>query len=268
LGVSQGPGLEPLRYPYVYTAPVNTGVPSGRDFDHDGMFTFYDGMSLTPDQVAEAKAADPDCHFLVSLAGAGHEWKPPADVATWTENAISSLSALMDEYNLDGVDVDFEEVEGGEWTPDIRAGFVEAMSGLFTALKEQRDAIITLAPYGFTQEAYSELYNACPDCIDWSNFQLYSHNDVTTADGALEIVDGIVDYYGGWEKVVVGLMTNQSTPQGCTDIDEVVALVQAAVNDRGAKGAMVWTLEDSAAAEPAFEVEAQVQEVLVGAAAV
>jgi hypothetical protein len=24
------------RYPHVFTAPVNTGVPSGRDFDHDG----------------------------------------------------------------------------------------------------------------------------------------------------------------------------------------------------------------------------------------
>lgn len=27
---------EPISYPYFFTAPVNTGVPSGRDFDHDG----------------------------------------------------------------------------------------------------------------------------------------------------------------------------------------------------------------------------------------
>jgi hypothetical protein len=27
---------EPIRYPYFFTAPVNTGVPSGRDLDHDG----------------------------------------------------------------------------------------------------------------------------------------------------------------------------------------------------------------------------------------
>lgn len=29
-------GGEPLRYPYRYLAPVNTGVPSGLDLDHDG----------------------------------------------------------------------------------------------------------------------------------------------------------------------------------------------------------------------------------------
>jgi len=29
-------GEEPIRYPYFFTAPVNTGVPSGRDLDHDG----------------------------------------------------------------------------------------------------------------------------------------------------------------------------------------------------------------------------------------
>jgi len=33
---SQGPGLAPLRYPYRYLAPVNTGVPSGLDLDGDG----------------------------------------------------------------------------------------------------------------------------------------------------------------------------------------------------------------------------------------
>ena len=27
---------EPISYPYFFTAPVNTGVPSGRDLDHDG----------------------------------------------------------------------------------------------------------------------------------------------------------------------------------------------------------------------------------------
>jgi hypothetical protein len=172
----------------------------------------------------------------------------------------------MDDYNLDGVDVDYETVEGDDWTPEIREGFVTAMSEVFTALKEQRSAIITLAPFPLTHELYSELYSACPDCIDWSNFQLYSHNDVTTADEALEIVEGVVEGYGGWEMVTVGLMTNMEAPQGCTDVDEVVALIQGAVQERGAKGAMVWTLEDSAAANPPFVVEAEVQQILMPAA--
>jgi endonuclease/exonuclease/phosphatase family metal-dependent hydrolase len=36
LGVSQGPGLQPLRYAYRYFAPVNTGEPSGLDLNDDG----------------------------------------------------------------------------------------------------------------------------------------------------------------------------------------------------------------------------------------
>jgi len=36
LEVAQPGGGEPLRYPYRYLAPVNTGVPSGLDLDNDG----------------------------------------------------------------------------------------------------------------------------------------------------------------------------------------------------------------------------------------
>ena len=36
LGIAQPGGGEPLRYPYRYLAPVNTGVPSGLDLDRDG----------------------------------------------------------------------------------------------------------------------------------------------------------------------------------------------------------------------------------------
>lgn len=38
LGAGQN-GAEPIHYPYVYTAPVNTGVPSGFDLDNDGTTT-------------------------------------------------------------------------------------------------------------------------------------------------------------------------------------------------------------------------------------
>jgi len=36
LGIAQPGGGDPLRYPYRYLAPVNTGVPSGLDLDHNG----------------------------------------------------------------------------------------------------------------------------------------------------------------------------------------------------------------------------------------
>jgi hypothetical protein len=52
------------------------------DHDHDGVFSFYDGMSITPEQVAEAKASDPECRFLVSLAGATHHWQVRTDHTT------------------------------------------------------------------------------------------------------------------------------------------------------------------------------------------
>lgn len=35
LGIGQN-GCEPISYPHTYSAPVNTGVPSGRDLDNDG----------------------------------------------------------------------------------------------------------------------------------------------------------------------------------------------------------------------------------------
>lgn len=51
LSVPQAGGLQGLRYKYAYAAPVNTGVPSGRDFDHDGKASGPDdcfGFGLHP----------------------------------------------------------------------------------------------------------------------------------------------------------------------------------------------------------------------------
>lgn len=42
LGVSQN-GAEPLVYPYVYVPPTNTGIPSGEDFNRDGVVTTTPG---------------------------------------------------------------------------------------------------------------------------------------------------------------------------------------------------------------------------------
>ncbi|WP_375202361.1 endonuclease/exonuclease/phosphatase family protein [Hyphococcus sp.] len=42
LGVSQN-GAAPALYPYVYVAPSNTGLASGRDFDRDGVVTIEPG---------------------------------------------------------------------------------------------------------------------------------------------------------------------------------------------------------------------------------
>ena len=42
LDVSQN-GAEPLSYPYVYLPPTNTGLPSGQDFDNDGVVTTAPG---------------------------------------------------------------------------------------------------------------------------------------------------------------------------------------------------------------------------------
>lgn len=56
LSVSQG-GADPIDYPYVYAAPSNTGVPSGRDLNKDGTVAGADdafGFGFFPGQFAFA----------------------------------------------------------------------------------------------------------------------------------------------------------------------------------------------------------------------
>jgi chitinase len=53
----------------------------------------------------------------------------PTSVDTWVANAVASISALISEYGLDGVDVDYEHFGVGA---DV---FVECIGRLLTQLK-------------------------------------------------------------------------------------------------------------------------------------
>lgn len=46
LGISQGPGLEPLVYPHRFLAASNTGIPSGHDLDRSGQAVTEPGSRL------------------------------------------------------------------------------------------------------------------------------------------------------------------------------------------------------------------------------
>lgn len=110
---SQAAGLEPLRYPHRYTAPVNTGEPSGLDLDADGSrdgpadawgygrYPGQYGMAVLSRLPIDAAASRTFQHLLWSrLPGARRPVVPETgrsyyDTAVWNQLRLPSKT-LMD----------------------------------------------------------------------------------------------------------------------------------------------------------------------------
>lgn len=108
LGVAQH-GQSPIEYPYRYLAPVNTGVPSGLDLDHDGKseggndafgFGRYPGqygmLVLSKYPIDEAAVRSFQLLRWKNLPGAQRPMNPDGtpfwDDATWRQLRLSSKS--------------------------------------------------------------------------------------------------------------------------------------------------------------------------------
>ena len=130
--------------------PINTGVSfhfilafaidymtskSSPPTPTNGLFTpYWDTGNLSPAAISATKAAHPNLSVMVGLGGDSVQnikvtFKPTA-IDSWVANAVSSLSVMINQYGLDGVDVDYEHFGGA----DVNT-FVGCIGRLLTQLK-------------------------------------------------------------------------------------------------------------------------------------
>lgn len=139
-----------------------------RDPAHDGKFSFYDPWQLE-------LCAQQQCgcqRGMLSLAGAGFAWAPAVPLPQWVDNAEASLRALLERYNLVGLDINYEE--GLTDSPEAGASFAEAMAALVGRLKAWRPQglLISVAPYSECWAPYRALLGQAGDHIDLINWQV------------------------------------------------------------------------------------------------
>lgn len=107
--------------------------------------------------------------------GHGYTHFAPKTTESWVQNAVSSITRMVQEFHLDGIDIDYEHFKS---SPEV---FVDCIGQLITHLKKERTISFTLiAPYADdpVQAHYLALWKKYGHLIDYVNFQFYAYDQI------------------------------------------------------------------------------------------
>ncbi|KAK6234766.1 hypothetical protein SCA6_010103 [Theobroma cacao] len=97
---------------------------------------FWDSNNLSPSHVSSIKSKHPNVKVALSLGGysVGSEFAyfKPSSVKSWVSNAVASLTSIIKEYDLDGIDIDYEHFQADPET------FAESIGLLIKTLKRNK----------------------------------------------------------------------------------------------------------------------------------
>ncbi|KAI4377438.1 hypothetical protein MLD38_015061 [Melastoma candidum] len=243
-----------LAFAIDYDSSASPASPTNGNFN-----VFWEYPSLTPSDVSAIKSRYPNVKVALSLGGDSVGGNPayfnPTSVDTWVANAVASLTSIIRQYGLDGIDVDYEHFVASAG-PDV---FTECIGQLITALKANRViSFASIAPFDRTdvQDHYLALWAKYAPVIDYVNFQFYAYSSSTTVSEFLNYYDTQTgNYHGGKMLVSFGSAGNAGglTPANgfftaCGDLQR-----QGKLN-----GIFVWSADDSKASGFKYETEAQI----------
>ncbi|CAN1226971.1 Chitinase 2 [Linum grandiflorum] len=106
----------------------------------NGVFQpFWDTANLDPSHVSSIKSRHPNLKVAVSLGGdtvvddKHFVFFKPTSLDSWLGNAIRTVTKIVEDYNLDGIDIDYEHF-GSDVDTDT---FAECIGRLLQSLKSQ-----------------------------------------------------------------------------------------------------------------------------------
>ncbi|GLJ06144.1 hypothetical protein SUGI_0032390 [Cryptomeria japonica] len=170
-------------------------TPSGSS-PTNGIFNiFWDTGNLSPSAVQAIKSKNKNVRVALSLGGDSvgktHVQFNPSSVSTWVKNAVSSLTKIIKQYHLDGIDIDYEHFDVSD-----PSTFASCIGQLITQLKQKKViSFASIAPFDDpkVQSHYSALWNKYGKSIDYVNFQFYAYDSSTT-------VPQFINYFNAQEK--------------------------------------------------------------------
>ncbi|MCO5609381.1 hypothetical protein L7F22_063607 [Adiantum nelumboides] len=176
-------------------------------------------------------------------------WYDPKDKATWLNNAFSSITGLVKRYNLDGIDVDYDNFH-------YPNNFSSTMGELLARLrKEEEVKVVSIAPFNWMIPSCIELFQAFNESIDYVNYQFY-------ADGVPNATKYLATYNKkaqtfGVDKMIpsyeISYEINGRGVQGQAWWDSL-ALIHA---HNPIPGLMIWSADESAPLHYYYEIQAQ-----------
>ncbi|XP_072988186.1 chitinase 2-like [Typha latifolia] len=242
-----------LAFAIDYTTSTSPPSPTEGQFG-----IFWDSNNLSPADVAAIKQNNGNVKVALSLGGSTISDSPvlftASSVDSWVGNAVSSLTSIIQQYNLDGIDVNYEQFQSD---PDT---FAECIGQLISTLKNSGViSYASIAPFDSAdvQSHYQTLWSKYGSVIDFVNFQFYAYDSSTTVSQFLGYYDTqSANYNGG--KVLAGFTTG--TDRGLTPANGFFDACSSLKSQGKLPGIFAWTADDSAG--NGFQYEQQAQDLL------
>ena len=229
---------------------------SGTPSPTNGKFNiFWDSNNLSPSQVSSIKNAHSNVKVALSLGGDSVRNNPayfsPSSIDSWVSNAVTSLTSIIKQYHLDGIDIDYEHFKAD---PDT---FAECIGKLITTLKRNKViSFASIAPFDNdqVQKQYLALWRKYGHQIDYVNFQFYAYDKGTTVPQFLDYFKTQSSNYNGG-KVLVSFGTDASG--GLKPDKGFFQACEKLKNQQQLHGIFIWSADDSKANGFRYEKEAQ-----------
>ncbi|PRQ33843.1 putative chitinase [Rosa chinensis] len=231
---------------------------SGSSPTNGNFNVFWDTGNLGASQVSDIKNAHSNVKVGLSLGGdsvnSGSCYFKPASVDSWVSNAVSSLTSIIQKYNLDGIDIDYEHFKSDPNT------FSECIGRLIKTLKN--NGVIkfaSIAPFDDddVQSHYLALWKNYGQLIDYVNFQFYAYDQSTTVSQFINYFKKQSSNYNGG-KVLASFSTDGSG--GLSPENGFFTACHRLKSEQNLHGIFVWSADDSK--KNGFRYEKQSQALL------
>ncbi|XP_047070279.1 chitinase 1-like [Lolium rigidum] len=229
----------------------------------NGVFSpFWDTDNLSAAAMSATKAAHPNLSIMVALGGdtvqntGVNATFAPSSVDSWVANAVTSLSVMINQYGLDGVDVDYEH-----FGADVDT-FVECIGRLLTQLKASFPNIATsIAPFERPeiQEYYQALWSKYSNVIDYVNFQFYGYGANTNVDYYVKFYNDQQANYPG-AKVLASFKTGDVT--GLLSPEQGISAAMELQRQDKLPGLFIFSADSSKLESYGFEYETRAQVII------
>ncbi|KAI9114681.1 hypothetical protein K1719_014379 [Acacia pycnantha] len=222
-----------------------------------GVFNvFWDSQNLSPSHVSSIKTQHSNVKVALSLGGDSVQGKPAnfsalSSIDSWVSAAVSSLTDIIKQYNLDGIDIDYEHFNSDPNT------FAECIGRLIKTLKS--NGVIkfaSIAPFDDpqVQSHYLALWKKYGNLIDYVNFQFYAYAKGTTVSQFIDYFNRQSKNYKGG-KVLVSFISDGSG--GLSPGGGFFTACQKLKSENKLQGVFVWSADDSKANGFRYEKQAQ-----------
>lgn len=245
-----------VNFHFILSFAIDYDTSSGSPSPTNGKFNiFWDNQNLTPTQVSSIKAKNPNVKVALSLGGdtvsSAFAYFDPTSVDSWVSNAVSSLTSIIKQYNLDGIDIDYEHFKTDPET------FSECVGRLIKTLKS--NGVIkfaSIAPFDDeqVQSHYLALWKSYGNLIDYVNFQFYAYDKGTSVAQFIDYFNTQSSKYNGG-KVLVSFISDGSG--GLAPNDGFFTACHTLKSEQKLHGIFVWSADDSMKSGFPYEKQSQ-----------